>query len=125
VEVSLKGEYFISSGIHESDVALAIRSAFEGSGLTPIFGLEASQRGESLHQRIDRIKGAKFGIYDLSALGSTPTLLELGAALGLGKEAILIHKKGALLPEWLKQLNRIEYENVSDLTDKLKRRVHC
>ncbi len=122
VEVSLKGEYFISSGIHESDVTQAIQGAFEGSGLTPIFGLEASQRGESLHQRIDWIKRAKFGIYDLSAPG--PPLLELGAALGLGKEAILIHKKGTPLPEGLKQLNRIEYENVSDLTDKLKRSVH-
>jgi hypothetical protein len=125
VEVSLKGEYFISSGILESDVTQAIQSAFEGSGLTPIFGLEASQRGESLHQRIDRIKGAQFGIYDLSSLGSAPTLLELGAALGMGKEAVVIHKKGTPLPEGLKPVNRIEYENVSDLIDKLKRRVHC
>jgi hypothetical protein len=124
VEVTLKGEYFISSGVHESDVTQAIQSAFEGSGLTPILGLEASQKGEPLLQRIDRIKGAQFGIYDLSALGSTPTLLELGAALGMGKEAILIHKKGSPLPEWLKQLNRIEYENVSDLADKLKKKVH-
>jgi hypothetical protein len=123
VEVSLKGEYFVSSGIQESELIQAIKSAFEGSGLTPILGLEASQKGEPLHQRIDRIKGTTFGIYDLSALGSTPTLLELGAALGIGKEAIIIHKKGSPLPDWLKQLNRIEYENVSDLIDKLKRKV--
>jgi hypothetical protein len=122
VEVSLKGEYFVSSGIQEPELIQAIKSALDGSGLTPILGLEASQKGESLHQRIDRIKGTKFGIYDLSSLGSTPTLLELGAALGIGKEAIIIHKKGSPLPEWLKQLNRIEYENVSDLTDKLKRK---
>lgn len=125
VEVSLKGEYFVSSGIQEPEWIQAIKSALDGSGLTPILGLETSQKGESLHQRIDRIKGAKFGIYDLSSLGSTPTLLELGAALSIGKEAIIIHKKGSPLPDWLKQLNRIEYENVSDLTDKLKRKVHC
>jgi hypothetical protein len=124
VEVSLKGEYFVSSGIQESELIQAIKSAFEGSGLTQILGQETSQRGESLHQRIDRIKGAQFGIYDLSALGSSPTLLELGVALGIGKEAIIIHKKGSSLPGWLKQLNRIEYENASDLTDKLKRKVH-
>jgi hypothetical protein len=123
VEVSLKGEYFVSSGIQEPELIQAINSALEGSGLTPILGLEASQKGEPLHQRIDRIKGTTFGIYDLSALGSTPTLLELGAALGIGKEAIIIHKKGSPLPDWLKQLNRIEYENVSDLIDKLKRKV--
>ena len=123
VEVSLKGEYFVSSGIQEPELIQAIKSALEGSGLTPILGLEASQKGEPLHQRIDRIKGTTFGVYDLSALGSTPTLLELGAALGIGKEAIIIHKKGSPLPDWLKQLNRIEYENVSDLIDKLKRKV--
>jgi hypothetical protein len=123
VEVSLKGEYFVSSGIQEPELIQAIKSVLEGSGLTPILGLEASQKGEPLHQRIDRIKGTTFGIYDLSALGSTPTLLELGTALGIGKEAIIIHKKGSPLPDWLKQLNRIEYENVSDLIDKLKRKV--
>jgi hypothetical protein len=124
VEVSLKGEYFVSSGIQESALIQAIKSAFEGSGLTPILGLQVSQKGESLHQRIDRIKGAQFGIYDLSTAERTPTLLELGAALGIGKEAIILHKKGSPLPEWMKQLNRIEYEDVSDLSDKLKRRIH-
>ncbi len=123
VEVSLKGEYFISSGIQESDLTEAIKSAFEGSGLSPILGLEASQKGESLQERIDRIKRAKFGIYDLSTPERTPTLLELGVALGMGKEAIIIQKKGCPLPDLMKQLNRIEYEYVSDLTEKLKRKV--
>jgi alanine racemase len=41
----------------------------------------------------------------------------------MGKEAIIIHKKGSPVPELMKQLNRIEYENVSDLTEKLKRKV--
>jgi len=124
VEVSLKGEYFISSGIQESDLIKAIKGAFEGSGLSPIFSGEPPPKAESLRQRIDQIRRAKFGIYDLSILERTPTLLELGAALGMGKEAILIHKKGTPLPELMKQLNAIEYENVSDLTDKLKRKVH-
>jgi Cu/Ag efflux pump CusA len=124
VEVSLKEEYFISSGIQESDLAQAIKSAFEGSGLSPILVGEASEKPESLHQRIDQIKRARFGIYDLSTSNRTPTLLELGAALGMGKEAVIICKKGSPLPEMMKQLDRIEYENVSDLTEKLKRKVH-
>jgi len=123
VEVSLKGEYFISSGIPPSDVTQAIRNAFAGGGLTPILGSETISKGESLHQRIDRIKGARFGIYDLSALESTPTLFELGAAIGMGKEVIIIRKKGSLLPEWMNPLNGIEYESASDLTEKLKRKV--
>ena len=124
VEVSLKGEYFISCGIQEPDLIQAIKSAFEGSGLSPIFGGEPFPKAESLRQRIDQIKRAKFGIYDLSTSERTPTLLELGAALGMGKEAVIVYKKGFPPPELLKQLNRIEYENTSDLTEKLKRKVH-
>jgi len=124
VEFSLKGEYFISSGIQESGLTQAIKSAFEGSGLSPICGVEASQKGESFHQRIDQIKRATFGIYNLSTPEKTNTLLELGAALGMSKEAVIIYKKGSPLPEMMKQLNRIEYEDLSDLTEKLKRRVH-
>jgi hypothetical protein len=123
VEVSLKGEYFISSGIEEADLTQAIKNAFEGSGLTLISGGNASLKTESLRQRIDQIKRAKFGIYDLTDPERTATLLELGAALGIGKEAIIIHKKGFPLPEWMSQLNGIEYENFPDLTDKLKRKV--
>jgi len=124
VEVSLSGEYFISSGIQESDLTQAIKSAFEGSGLTPILAVEAPQKGESLQQRIDRIKRAKLGIYDLSTSEKTDTLLELGVALGMGKETIIIYRKGSSLSETMKQLNRIEYENISDLTEKLRKKVH-
>jgi hypothetical protein len=124
VEVSLKGEYFISSGIQEHDLTQAIKSAFEGSGLSPIFGGESSPKEESFRRRLDQIKRAKFGIYDLSTSERTPTLLELGAALGMGKEAVIIYKKGSPLFEMMKQLNRIEYENLSDLTEKLKRKVY-
>jgi hypothetical protein len=124
VEVSFSGEYFISSGIQESDLTQAIKSALEGSGLTPILAVEASQKGESLQQRIDRIKGAKFGIYDLSTSEKADTLLELGVALGMGKETIIIYRKGSSLPETVKQLNRIEYENISDITKKLRKKVH-
>ncbi len=124
VEVSLKVEYFISSGIQESDLAQAIIHAFEGRGWTPILGSEASSKGEPLRQRIDWIKGAQFGVYDLSNPERTFAWVELGAALGMGKEVIIICKKGSSLPEWIRELKGIEYENVSDLTDKLKRRVH-
>jgi nucleoside 2-deoxyribosyltransferase len=124
VEVTLKGEYFISSAIQESDLIQAIQSAFEKSGLTPIPDMEDSRKRESLQQRIDQIKRARFGIYDLSAPEKTDTYLELGAALALGKEVIIIYKKGFSLPEMMKQLNRIEYENVSDLAEKLKKIVH-
>jgi hypothetical protein len=122
VEISLKGEYFISSGIQESEMVQAIEKAFEGGGLTPIFGTETIKKGESLHHRIDQIRRARFGIFDLSMAEKTEALLELGIALGLGREAILICKKGYSLPAVVKSLNRIEYLDFSDLTEKLKKR---
>jgi hypothetical protein len=121
VEVSLKGEYFISSGIDEPNLIQAVKNAFEGSGLNPILGMEASQKGKSLRQQIDQIKRSKFGIYDLSTLEKIDTLLELGMALGMGKEAIIIYRKGSPLPETMKQLDQIEYQNLPDLTEKLRK----
>jgi hypothetical protein len=122
VEISLKGEYFISSGIEESEMIQAIERAFEGGGLSPISGTEIIRKGESLHHRIDQIRRARFGIFDLSRPEKTEALLELGIALGLGREVTLICKKGYPLPEVAKSLNRIEYEDFSDLTEKLKKR---
>lgn len=124
VEVTLKGEYFISCGIEEPELIEAIKNAFEGSGLSPTPGMETSRKEKPLPQRIDQIKRAKFGIYDLSSPEKPDTLLELGAALGLGKEAMILCRKGSPLPEALKLLNRIEYENISDLIEKLRKKVH-
>jgi hypothetical protein len=124
VEVSLKGEYFISSGIKAPDFIEAIKNAFEGSELSPILDREASEKGEPLQQRIDQIKRARFGIYDLSTPEKTDTFLEVGAALAMRKETILIHKKDFPLPETMRSLNRVEYEDVSDLTEKLRKKVY-
>ena len=123
VEVSLKGEYFISSGISEPEMVQAIEKAFEGSGLSPIHRTETVQQKESIHHRIDQIRRARFGIYDLSTPENMEGLLELGIALGLGREVTLVSKKGFPLPEAVKSLNRIEYEDFSDLTEKLKKAI--
>ena len=123
VEVSLKGECFVSSGVSEPEQIQAIQSLLEGSGLDPIYGIEAIGKGDSLHDRIDQIKGCKFGIYDLSSTERPDVLIELGIALGLGREVTIIHKKGTPFPEMLKSLNPIEYEDLSDLIEKLKKRM--
>jgi len=122
VEIILKGDYFISSGIQESEMIQAIENTFEGSGLSPIHGTEALQKKRALHDRIDQIRRARFGIYDLTTSEKTETLLELGIALGLGREVILICKKGFPLPEAVKSLHPMEYENFSDLTEKLRKK---
>jgi len=123
VEVSLKGEYLISSGISDPEMIKAIESAFEGSGLQPIFGSEPIQKGDLLQQRIEQIRRTKFGIYHLTSPEKGEVLLEIGVALGLGKEIILLQKKGAPISGYLKPLSSIEYEHFSDLAEKLKKRI--
>jgi hypothetical protein len=123
VEVSLKGEYFISSGISDLEMVKAVESAFEGSGLQPIYGSETIQRRDLLQQRIEQIKRARFGIYHWISPEKGEVLLEIGIALGLGKEVILLSKKGSSPSGLLKQLALIEYQHFSDLTEKLKKRI--
>jgi hypothetical protein len=123
VEVSLKGEYFISSGISDLEMLKAVESAFEGSELQPIYGSEVIQKGNLFNQRIEQIRRARLGIYPLISSEKGEVLLEIGIALGLGKEIILLYKKGAPFSGVLKQLNPIEYEHFWDLTEKLKKRI--
>ncbi len=123
VEVSLKGEYFISSGISDLEMVKAVESAFEGSGLQPIHGSEAIQKGDLINQRIEQIRRARLGIYPFISSEKGEVLVEIGIALGLGKEIILLYKKGTPFSGLLKQLNSIEYEYFSDLTEKLKKRI--
>lgn len=116
VEVSLKGEYFISSGIQDPEVIQAIHSAFEGSGLQPLRG------AENIHTRMEQIRQAKFGIYELSS-SSPETFLELGMALGMGREVILIYPRGTSLPRVLQSLPQVDYIHLSELTEKLKKKA--
>ena len=122
VEFTVSGEYFISSGISEPDRMRAIEMAFDEKGLKPVYGTQSLQKEESLSQRIEQIRRTKFGIYDLSTQVKLEGFLELGIALGLGKEVIILIKKGTLLPNLLYSLNPIEYDDLPDLTEKLKKK---
>ncbi len=122
VEVSLKGEYFISTGITDPQTRKAIELAYEGSGLTPGYG-DVSGEKDPLSQRIARIKRARFGIYDLSTPGREESLLELGIALGMGKEVVILCPKGIGSPEIIKTLPKLEFETLAELTDQLKKKI--
>jgi hypothetical protein len=123
VEVSLKGEYYISTGITDPEIRKAIQLAFEGSGLISIHDIETLPEKESLNHRLEQIRRARVGIYDLSFPQKDEILLELGIALGMGKEVTIIYKKGATLPQMIRTIPGIEYESLPDLTDKLKKRL--
>ena len=123
VEVALKGEYFVASKISSSELLPTIETALRGSGLKPIQARETNHGSPSLPERIDRIRRARFGIYDLSAPEKDEILLELGIALGLGREVIVVHKKGVSIPESIRSVEQIEYETFSDLPEKLRKRL--
>lgn len=122
VEVSLKGEYFISSAITDQALRKAIELAFEGSGLSPIPD-PPSDETAPLPQRIDQLRRARIGIFDLSPPWRERSLIELGIALGLGKEVILLSKRGIELPEMIEALPRVEYEAPTELTSLLKKKI--
>ena len=123
VDVALKGEYFVCFGILDPEMNQAIEKAFEGSGLTPVCTLEARGKGLSLRDRIEQIKRARFGIYDLSGADREEVLLELGAAIGLGKEAFLLLKKGSLLLPAVRDFHPIAYDGLTDLSERLKKKI--
>jgi hypothetical protein len=120
VEFALRGQYYLSSGIDRPELIEAVQRAFEGSGLTLIRGSDLMETEDSLHQRVDQIKRAQFGIYDLSRIDKPDTFFELGAAVALGKKIYVVCKKGSALPEAVKPFERIEYEDLSSLTERLK-----
>jgi hypothetical protein len=122
VEVSLKGEYFIS-GITDPETRSAIQSAFEGNELTPIQDSEVPREEESLNHRMDRIRRARFGIYGLTSPEREDVLFEIGIALGMGKKVMIIYKKGTQLPGMIGKLAVIEYETLSELTEKLRKEI--
>ena len=116
VEVTLKGDYYVSSGIDHPGLLQSIHMAFEGCGLNPLHGEEVP-----FQQRIDRIKRSQFGIYDLSNVGKPDVWLEIGAALAMGKKVYPLCKRGASLPEAIQSFDRIEYDDFPSLTEKLKK----
>lgn len=120
VEVSLKGEYFISTGIRDPELTNAIVSVYEETGLHPTYGKEGHEKKDPITYKCDLIKKAKFCIYDLSAPDDKDTYLELGIAIGLGKKIIIIHEKDSSIPKWANLFKPIQYENHSMLIDKLK-----
>ena len=117
VEVSLKGECFISMGAEDPELIHALQTSLERDGLQLVRG------AGSIRERVEQIRRTRLGIFDLSVPEKAEVLLEIGIALGLGKEVIVIHKKSSSVPEIAKELGRIEYESFSDLIEKLMKKM--
>jgi len=122
VEISFQEECFLSVGSSEPQMVQAIEMAFEEGDRNLTWSDEISRKGESLRERIEKIRRAKLGIFSFSAPEEADLFVELGIALGMGKEVWVIHRKGTLLPEALQSLDQIEYEDFPGLAEAIRKR---
>lgn len=123
VEATLKGEYLVGPGIEDPFILEAIEKAFEGSGLSKVSTGQADSAKDLLKERFERIKRARISVFDLSRPENREVYLELGAALALGKTVIITHERGAQVPNWLKSVTAIEYQDPLSLTRALKKAI--
>jgi hypothetical protein len=123
VEVALQGDCFLSSNITEPEIIQAIEAVFEGTGLRLVQHGGNRKEESSFRHSVDQIKHCKLGIYDLSTPDSIEVVLELGAALALGREVFIIYIKGSQRSALLDPFDPLEYEDYSDLRAKLKKKL--
>lgn len=123
VETTLKGEYFLGTGIENAPITRAIEKALDERGLSRVGAEDADAEQDPLRERIEKIKRARVGIYDLSDPENREVCVELGAALALGRPVIVIHRQGSGVPHWLKSVTTIEYSDPSSLADILKKSI--
>ena len=122
VDVPFQGDCFLSVGPSELQLVQAIEMALAGGDLNLTCSDETSRKSEPLRERIEKIRRAKLGIFSLSVPEEADILVELGIALGMGKEVWVVHRKGTLIREALQFLDQIEYEDLPGLTEAMRKR---
>ena len=122
VDVPFQGDCFLSVGSSELQLVQAIEMALAGGDLNLTCSDETSRKSEPLRERIEKIRRAKLGIFSLSVPEEADILVELGIALGMGKEVWVVHRKGTLIREALQFLDQIEYEDLPGLTEAMRKR---
>jgi len=102
----------------------AIKAAFKDTGLNGYFAdSEVGEYGKHILNKIDeKIQSTYFGLYDISIMNQN-VALELGLAKGYKKRFYILAKKGAFIPSDLRGLDRIEYDNHNQLTEKIRKNV--
>ncbi|KAB2946449.1 MAG: nucleotide-binding protein (plasmid) [Candidatus Methanoperedens sp.] len=115
--------YFVAHGFSggmSEDFQQAINLAFIETGLKALYWDREFKSGEHILKKIEeRILTTQFGIYDIT--NQNPNVsLELGLAKGAGKSLYIICQKGTKILSDLQGLERIEYEDYKDLTNKIK-----
>lgn len=114
--------YFVAHAFSKEkidDLRSAIEASLEEFHLKPYYADQEIRSQHILCKICEKIRSSRFGIFKISDLNPNVTL-ELGMAYGSGKNALLIAKKGSEIPADLDGMDRLEYESLKDLTEKLR-----
>ena len=100
----------------------AIENALKKFDLDPYYA-DIEIRSVAIACKIcERISCSKFGIFDISG-GNPNVMFELGIAWGFGKKALLITAVGTEIPDDLRGLDLLKYDNYKYLTKELKTKI--
>lgn len=122
-------DYFVAHKFkkqEKDDLRDAIESAFKGQRLIAYYAdMEIRESGiHILDKIVERIRGAQFGIFDITD-GNPNVCLELGIAKGLERPFYIICHGNSIdnIPTDLKGLDRIDYGSYKELTYNIKEKI--
>ena len=107
------------------DLRLAIEESFRRFSAFSISYADDKVRFQHIFAKIaHEIEHAALCIFELSDASKPNVFLELGYALGQGKECVMLVKRGSSIPSDLAGIGRIEYESMQDLKRQLDKYLH-
>jgi predicted nucleotide-binding protein len=123
----IKGQVFVGheyTKAAKDDLRPLIKQALRGSGLEPWYADDELWDGHIFKDKIiHQIDSSIFGIYDISNPEALNVSLELGAAIALGRDYVIICESGTKIPSNLDGLDSIRYESYRQLRTELRRKT--
>lgn len=127
VSDEIKGQVFVGHEYTKAardDLRDAIKQALRGSGLDLLYADDELWNGHIFRGKIIRqIDTSVFGIYDISNPEAPNVFLELGAAIALGRDWVIICKSETKIPSNLDGLDSIRYESYKQLRKELRKKT--
>jgi len=124
-QVRMQNKYFVSHSFKNDDFERfkkAIDEALGETGLKPYYSDRQTRKSCTLCSTCEQIRGARFGIYNISNQSPGVTL-EVGLAFGFRMPALVTAEKGSEAFSYLSRFNIIEYEDYQNLARDIRSRL--